>query len=345
MGGRFQVEPQVPFISFHGRQTMVAATKQVGLRESLLEGLAGGQQPLPPSDRDFEVFQWLALDGESSRATAEWFGISQTRVLQVRDRVAEWVAATVPASVRLSPARRVQLAARIAEMRLDNLYSRAVTAFRISQGEQRSTRTTPQGDTIVTAQESAGDIRYLAMAMQITDRTQALAVKAAEALGLRKDELGLGGWVSGDGGREGDASAEPRAEEARVQDSGFGVQDEQEVVNPPVGECSLDAAVAGNGHETCDSGSDTTDCQKETYSDFEDRRRAFLAALQDDTAPVQPPLTDGNRMLLEEPEGVSPNGHSSGNSALLGKPAVAPLNRKERRARQRMLERKLRKAK
>jgi len=78
-------------------------------------------------------------------------------------------------------------------------------------------------------------------------------------------------------------------------------------------------------------------------SDFQDD----VCDEQDDMAPVQPPLTDGNGMLLEEPEGAPQNGHSSSYTALLGKPgkpAVAPLNRKERRARQRMLERKLRKA-
>ena len=99
------------------------------------------------------------------------------------------------------------------------------------------------------------------------------------------------------------------------------------------------------GHEDDSEAVDVSDCQDDVCDEMEDRRRAFLAALQDDTAPVQPPLTDGNGMLLEEPEGAPQNGHSSGRSAQLGKPAVAPLNRKERRARQRMLERKLRKAK
>ena len=46
---------------------------------------------------------------------------------------------------------------------------------------------------------------------------------------------------------------------------------------------------------------DATDCQDDVCDDLENRRREFLAALQDDTAPVQPPLTDGNGMLLDEP--------------------------------------------
>ena len=88
------------------------------------------------------------------------------------------------------------------------------------------------------------------------------------------------------------------------------------------------------GHQNDTAGADVSDCQEDVCDELEERRRAFLAALQDDTAPVQPPLTDANGMLLEEP--------------LRGEPAVAPavpLNRHQRRARQRMLDRKLRRAK
>jgi hypothetical protein len=100
------------------------------------------------------------------------------------------------------------------------------------------------------------------------------------------------------------------------------------------------------GHEEDAAGADVSVCQDDVCDELEDRQRAFLAALQDDTAPVQPPLTDGNGMLLEEPEGLPQNGQSCDSTALLSKPAVAPLNRKERRARrQRMLARKLLKTK
>ena len=101
---------------------MVAATKPTSLRDSLFTPEALGQQPLPPSERDFEVFETLTFHGENTRSTAELFGISQTRVLQIRDRVADWLGSCGPVMTRLPPEQRVHLAARMAELRLDFLY-------------------------------------------------------------------------------------------------------------------------------------------------------------------------------------------------------------------------------
>ena len=104
----------------------------------------------------------------------------------------------------------------------------------------------------------------------------------------------------------------------------------------------------GQGHEEAVAESDASEFQDETCDELESRRREFLAALQDDTAPVQPPLTDGNGVLLDEQIETPENDVPRGSSALLDKPAVAPavpLNRQQRQARQRLLERKLRKAK
>ena len=63
-------------------------------------------------------------------------------------------------------------------------------------------------------------------------------------------------------------------------------------------------------------------------SELEERRQAFLSALADDTSPVHPPFTDAAGMLLDASEPAT---------------ATAPLNRQERRARQRQLERLRRK--
>ena len=151
--------------------------------------------------------------------------------------------------------------------------------------------------------------------------------------------------------REGEAPAEPG-----VQGSGFRVQeddalanqDRSELVNDhPVRACSHNETVAGNGHPAVANAADATDCQDEVSGELENRRREFLAALHDDAAPVQPPFTDAGGMLLDSSEMETTNGHASATS-LLDQPIAAsarPMSRKERRARQRLLERKLRKAK
>jgi hypothetical protein len=86
------------------------------------------------------------------------------------------------------------------------------------------------------------------------------------------------------------------------------------------------------------------------YDEQEARRRAFLAAVEAETAPVQPPRTDAHGMLLEEdaaeawmPESEQIEATDAAVATLA--PPRRPLNRQERKARQRMLERKRRKAK
>jgi hypothetical protein len=271
------------------------------------------QQVMPPSERDFQVFEEVVIGGTSTRAAAAQFGVSQTRIVQVRNRVAEWMGAEVPPTPRLTPLQRLRLAAHIAEQRADFLYSKAMDGWRASQQPLTSVCRGRLGEESRT-RERHGDPRYLLAAMRITERQVQLSGTIRKVL-VEAEE------------REGEAPAEP---------------------NPPVGACSLSATGLEQGHEVEADAAAASDCQDEVCDEVEDRRRAFLAALKDDTAPVQPPVTDGNGMQLEEADEAPQHGHSSGSPALLGKPAVAPavpLNRHQRRARQRLLEQKLRRAK
>ena len=320
---------------------MVAATKSTSLRDSLFtpEALtpeAIAQVPLPPSERDFQVFELVAIDGASTRQAAAEFGVSQSRIVQIRRHVAEWMGAEVPETPRLTPIQRLRVAADIAERRADHLYSKAMDGWRASQQPQTSICRGSLGNQTQTTRERHGDPRYLWAAMRITERQMHLAGT------IRK--------VIADA-REGEAPAEPG-----VQGSGFRVQEDDALANQdrlelvndhPVRACSHNETVAGNGHPAVANAADATDCHDEVSGELENRRREFLAALRDDSAPVQPPFTDAGGMLLDSSEMETTNGHASA-TALFGEPGQAtsrPLSRKERRARQRILERKLRKAK
>jgi hypothetical protein len=274
------------------------------------------QQAVPPSERDFQVFEEVVIGGASTRAAAALFGVSQTRIVQVRQRVAEWMGAEVPPTPRLTLLQRLRLAAHIAEQRADFLYSQAMDGWRASQQPQTSVCRGRLGEETRT-RDRHGDPRYLLAAMRITERQVQLSGTIRKVLVEAEEK------ESGD-----------RDREAGVQGSGFRVQEEQQTETHPVRACSLDGTGLEQGHEEDAVAVNASDCQDDVCDELEDRRRAFLAALRDDTAPVQPPLTDGNGMLLEEP--------------LRGEPAVAPavpLNRHQRRARQRILDRKLRRAK
>ncbi len=321
--------------------------------------------PLPPSERDLEIYEAVVIEGETTRSAANAFELSQTRIVQICERVAEWVAGTLPETPRLSRRARLRLASHVAEGRLDHLYSLAMQAFDKSLGEQTTVRVSDRGET-TTTRTSCGDIKYLSLASRLAERKYAVVLRGLQgARGLERE---------GEDGREGEAPAEPRS-----QGSGFGVQEGedggQKTENrrqttevrsrladvPPVGDCSrfgdarlvaTDAGVMSNA---------ATADESAVYDEIERRRRAFLAALDNDTSPVQPPRVDAGGMLLEEAEGEQETEDREQTTegeelALAGVlpmaaltdtstdacPTARPLSRRERRARQRMLEKKLR---
>ena len=309
---------------------MVAAMNSTSLRDSLFTPEAMRQVPLPPSERDFQVFELVAIDGASTRQAAAEFGVSQSRIVQIRRHVAEWMGAEVPPTPRLTPVQRLRVAAEIAERRADHLYSQAMEGWRASQQPQTSICRGSLGNETHTTRERNGECRYLLAAMRITERQMHLSGTIRKVMADAEDrESGIGG------------------QESETEGSGFGVQVEQQAATPPVRACSHNEAVAANGHPVTLASVDATDCQDEVCGDLENRRREFLAALRDDAAPVHSPFADAGGMLRDSSEMRPINSHASA-TALLDQSAAAssrPLSRKERRARQRLLERKLRKAK
>jgi hypothetical protein len=205
--------------------------------------------------------------------------------------------------------------------------------WRASQQPQTSICRGRLGGETQTTRERHGDCRYLMAAMRITDRQMHLSGT------IRKVLAEAGSRESGIGGRE-----------AEAEGSGFGAQEEQHNSNPPARDCSHIEAVAGNGHAAPEAVVDASGCHDDACDELESRRREFLAALQDDAATVHSPFTDGNGMLIDEPseaEEVNFLPLAAGAESQSSATAVSsrPLSRKERRARQRLLERKLRKAK
>jgi hypothetical protein len=118
---------------------------------------------LPPSGRDFEVFEHVVVDGGTTRSAAYQFQISQTRVCQVLERVRNWMDEVTPAEEGDDRAtkRRLQLAVGIAGDRLDHLYGQAMVGWRSSEGEVERVRVSPTGVGVKTRAISYGDTRYL----------------------------------------------------------------------------------------------------------------------------------------------------------------------------------------
>jgi hypothetical protein len=345
---------------------MIVHSQQMEARAALFaEDTTIKNGALPPSERDFLVFERVVIESVTTRQAAEEFGLSQTRVMQIRARVADWIGGQVPETPQLSSRQRLGLASYIAEGQIDHLYAQAMEGWRKSQGTQTTVRSSDHGETTIT-RESYGDIKYLALASRIAERKLAAVVKGIEAEGKI---------------REGDAPAEPRGRLASGVDqhpadvTPPGVANHREAdasrsptSDPLVRDCSRFSVQQPAGVSSPAVESDATADESEVYDEIEQRRRAFLAALDNDTSPVQPPRVDAGGMLIDEPEeseelalasvlpmaSLTPaNSHgerevgrrdaypTAENGRQDACPTARPLSRRERRARQRMLEKKL----
>jgi hypothetical protein len=74
--------------------------------------------PLPPTPRDFEIFEQSQVIFLSTRHIADKHGISQTRVRQIVARVAAWLAAHLPARTEAQQEAEVRLAQHLAAAQL-----------------------------------------------------------------------------------------------------------------------------------------------------------------------------------------------------------------------------------
>jgi hypothetical protein len=85
---------------------------------------------LPPSARDFQIYQFLLLDGASTRQAAADFSLSQTRIRQIVLRVTHWLAENLPKPTEAEDAAYIRLAQHIAADRLQLLYGEAMHGWR-----------------------------------------------------------------------------------------------------------------------------------------------------------------------------------------------------------------------
>jgi len=327
---------------------MVTTKMQRGGRETLLPAELLRRRALTPSERDFQVYEAVVIGGASTRHAADEFGISQTRIVQIRKLVAEWIGKSVPANAELTPFQRLRVAADIAERRADWLYSQAMEGWRGSQKPQATICRGRMSGEVHTLRDRHGDPRYLLAAMRISERQVHLSGTICKVLTERGNANKVG--RASDGSIRDEQQAENGDAEPEVHNEG--IQFDGEAADSPIEDCSR-ARADGHSRESVDAAPlAVSACGDERCDELENRRRAFLAALMDDTAPVHPPFTDAGGMLLDSSQ-PSLAIQTNDGSALLGKPALAPAtaldqpaaSRKERRKQQRLLARKIRKAK
>jgi hypothetical protein len=91
-------------------------------------------QCLPPTSRDFLVYERIIIERATTRQAAEEAGLSQTRVRQIVHRVEEYLAGTLATADREGVNRgRLRLAQCVAADRLQDLYSEALERWHATQ--------------------------------------------------------------------------------------------------------------------------------------------------------------------------------------------------------------------
>ena len=126
------------------------------------------RRPLPPGSRHFEAYRLTAVEGLSTREAAAQMGVSQTRVIQLRDRVVDWISQELPRLDAQPPEQRLMIAEYLAVERMEFLYGASLRAWRQSQGPETVERQSrPAGDASTTIRTSHGNTRYLQQALRI----------------------------------------------------------------------------------------------------------------------------------------------------------------------------------
>ncbi len=243
-------------------------------------------QPLPPSDRDFDLYRRTKIERDAPQEVAAEWGVSREELERGVQRVADFLMEAALAKEDQRHDERVFTAEQLAAERIDFLYGEAMRAFRRSQGMKQVTREIVSGPNAgaksTTTRESVGDARYLAAA--------ACLAKVGSKLAFSTLRL----------------YAPPES-----------------AMSPPVRDCSARGSkrveMATPAAERCDaSGLRESSCDHDEHG-AEEARREFFAPVHSDE-----PATEVFTF------GAEANG--------------SRLTRKERRARQKLLEQKLRNA-
>ena len=211
---------------------------------------------LPPGERAFEVYRLIEVDGLSTRAVAQQVGLSQTRVVQLRDAVESWVARRPSATAALTKEQRLRAAEYKAGLRLDRLYSLAIEAFRASQGAEVTSEESFSGGQTVKTRITQGNTRYLAMALRIAAVQSRIPATP--------------GVLAGD---------ETACEALDVEELGG--------ASPPVGDCSLAAAEQAESDEVWAAGEAVNSCSEVASDSASEDRRDASERLSDEFCPVQ----------------------------------------------------------
>jgi len=285
---------------------------------------SGAALKLPPSVRDFQVYRFVKFACNSTREAAAEFCLSQTRVRQVLARVIEFLLESAP-RVRddtltddAAADSRIVVAEQFAREQLEVLYQRCMKAYDDTHHEDAHGNLLP------------GKIAYLAAAGRITLWMANLPVHGMPA--FREDDEQ---FDPDDRYADGEVDASDPALEQLARQVNEVMSQAAEArachspaeESPPVADCSTNGLSRGERTPVAPVESVASGPAEGTYKSLDEikaqARRRFLRPAQSETSQNLEPPTNGD----DESPGADPP------------PGRRPLNRKERRARERLRQR------
>jgi hypothetical protein len=285
---------------------IATAEMETGIAEDLAQLRRGLEACRPPSEKALEAMRLIDVEQRSTREAAEKVGVSQTRVRQLADQARGFL-------VGMSPAvkddgllnQQLHVAEALQLERLKYLYRLAMRSFRRSCGVRTTVRVVPDG--LGTKETEITTDSYGDV------RYLAMAMRISGEMAKVPDSGLLNrAWLAaaGEAGEEGlqGGRDEEVGEERAGEESGV-------MKGPPVGDCSGAAQQAAVRDGKGAVGVDVNDAMEATWEEIE---AEFEQWKRDNLPPAQ--------LSAAQPTDQ------------------VPLNRKERRARQRELEKVRRKA-
>ncbi|WP_425617653.1 hypothetical protein NA78x_001335 [Anatilimnocola sp. NA78] len=323
------------------------------------------QVSLPPCWRDFEAYRLVKVSQFSTRVAARKLKISQTRICQIIERVAAYLVEMSP-GVKDVVRREQQLyvAEQMAAERLNFLCSQAENAWRMSQGPMKTVRksaTFAGANSVTTIRTGYGDPRYLLVACKLAEHAamlpqpsllSSLAAAALAAEGLDEEE----------------EEEVPAKERATSQGSGvYGEKRSSKMEgrrSPKTPDPERAERRSSPLNRDCSAlfAKEAAEMRNEKFRDpvsamaaFDSATRPVMKLYEEEAArrTVHGELTGEVVVSVEHREECAGDSEESSKqrSGVDGSPAKEdpgqrrPLNRKERKARQALLEKKMRKAK
>gem|GEM_PF-2090054 len=310
-----------------------------------------------PAAGKMEVFSLVSVEGRGIPDAAATLSLPPEQVRQSRDQVLAWIATNKPLLSCVSRDDGLRIAEVVARERLEHLYSLAMQAWEKSQEEEVTTRQEGMlARTTRTIKSSNGKIAYLNVAAKIADMLLEIPIRY------------LPGWM--EEGEEADAPVKfdlhaeehrarknrPRRQAAPVQPGGADAETACREVptadaHPPVRACSRSAASPEADTTELLEGYDAMLGAVEASAESQEHFRQNLEARARLFSPVQSadegePEVDDADLEADAADLFTNAGPTSemANQAAPRPSGRRPLSRKERKARQRLLNRRKKRA-